>query len=93
MPRLISTTCGHGDLAPTTTGGQLFTICFAVYGVIILGVFIGVAGASMSDAQATATRKLRKKKEGQILETLFSLESYDRTGPGKKHRCVAVVLD
>jgi Ion channel len=66
-----STTCGYGDLEPTTTAGQLFTVCFAIYGVIILGVFIGIFGNFISETQSRATRKLRKKKETQILDTLF----------------------
>jgi voltage-gated potassium channel len=66
-----STTCGYGNLEPTTTAGQLFTVCFAIYGVIILGVFIGIFGNFISETQTRAARKLRKRKDIAILDTLF----------------------
>jgi hypothetical protein len=65
------TTCGYGDHAPTTVAGQLFTIVFASYGVLILGVFIGVFGQALAQAQNKAIDKLRRKKEEEVLEILF----------------------
>jgi len=66
-----STTCGYGDKEPTHQASKLFTIVFAIYGVIILGVFIGIFGNYISEAQSHALRKLRKRKQSQILNTLF----------------------
>ena len=74
----ISTTCGYGDLEPTTTAGQLFTIVFAIYGVIILGVFIAIFGSFISEAQTKAMKRFRKKKQDQMINTLFD------TGGGAK---------
>jgi voltage-gated potassium channel len=39
--------------------------------VIILGVFIGIFGNFISETQSRAARKLRKRKETAILDTLF----------------------
>jgi potassium channel subfamily K len=72
------TTCGYGNLSPTTAAGQIFTIFFAMYGVIILGVFIGIVGHSISQAQTRALRKLKKERQEEILETLFAEDKRDR---------------
>ena len=65
------TTCGYGDLQPTTEVGQIFTIFFAIYGVLILGIFIGIVGHSISEAQANAIRHLKKGNQEAMLQTLF----------------------
>jgi len=65
------TTCGYGDLQPTTQAGQLFTIVFAIYGVLILGIFIGIIGHSISEAQAKAMKQLKNGNQEAILHTLF----------------------
>jgi potassium channel subfamily K len=72
------TTCGYGNLTPTTPAGQVFTIFFAIYGVIILGVFIGVVGHSISEAQTRALKKLNKGRQEEILETLFAEDDSQR---------------
>jgi potassium channel subfamily K len=72
------TTCGYGNLTPTTTAGQIFTIFFAIYGVIILGVFIGIVGHSISQAQTRALKKLKKERQEEILETLFTEDERER---------------
>jgi hypothetical protein len=69
------TTCGYGDLQPTTQAGQLFTIFFVVYGVIILGIFIAIVGHAISEAQAKAVKKLRKGNQDTLLATLFPEDS------------------
>lgn len=66
------TTCGYGDLEPTTTAGQIFTILFAIYGVIILGVFIGIVGSFISEHQQNATLTAEEEYGDQVLETLFA---------------------
>jgi hypothetical protein len=72
------TTCGYGNLTPTTPAGQVFTIFFAIYGVIILGVFIGVVGYSISEAQSKTLKKLKKGRREEILESLFTEDERQR---------------
>ena len=72
------TTVGYGDLEPSTVGGQLFTIFFAIYGIIILGVFIGIFGHSVSEAQARTVKKLQKKDQSRLLRMLFTDYSSQR---------------
>lgn len=64
------TTVGYGDLQPTSEPGQIFTILFAVYGVIILGVFIGIVGHAISEGQANAIRKLKRRRQHRVLQAL-----------------------
>ena len=62
---------GYGDLQPETTAGQLFTIVFAVYGVIVLGIFIGIFGHAISEGQARTMRKLKTGRQRKLMKLLF----------------------
>jgi potassium channel subfamily K len=73
------TTVGYGDLEPTTEGGQLFTIFFATYGVIILGIFIGIVGHAISEGQSKAIQKLHRSKTKRLLKMMFRRHSYEST--------------
>ncbi|CAJ1951882.1 unnamed protein product [Cylindrotheca closterium] len=73
------TTCGYGDLEPSTPIGQVFTIFFAIYGVIILGVFIAIFGSFISEYQTKAMKKFQRKKQEQMLETLFDTSTITST--------------
>lgn len=64
-------TVGYGDLAPTTQSGQIFTILFAVYGVIILRIFIGIVGHAISEGQARAIGQFKKGRQQKLLKALF----------------------
>jgi Ion channel/EF-hand domain pair len=66
------TTVGYGDLQPTTVPGKIFTIFFAIYGVIVLGIFMGVVGHAISEAQANAMKKLKKERQDELLDTIFT---------------------
>lgn len=37
-------TVGYGDLTPGSEQGEIFTMFFAMYGIIIIGLFLGVMG-------------------------------------------------
>lgn len=68
------TTVGYGDLQPTTVAGQLFTIAFSVYGVIILGIFIGIFGHAISMGQQKALQRLQKGRQRHLLKLMFQTE-------------------
>ena len=70
IPLSVNAT-GYGDLQPTTTMGQLFTIAFACYGVIVLGIFIGIFGHAISESQAQAVRKLKAGQQRKLVKLLF----------------------
>lgn len=46
--------------------------------MIILGVFIGVVGHAISEAQQKAVKKLRKKRKKKLLKAMFSLGDNDK---------------
>ena len=64
-------TKGYGDLQPTTAVGQIFTIAFAVFGVIVLGIFIGIFGHAISEGQAHTLRKLKTGRQRKLIKLLF----------------------
>jgi len=66
-----STTCGYGDKQPTTVPGKLFTIVFAIYGVIILGVFIAIFGSFISDVQIRARKQFQRQHHSQMIHSIF----------------------
>jgi len=65
------TTVGYGDEAPSTQESQLFTIFFAVYGVIILGIFIGIVGHSLSEGRQATVARWKRSQKRRLLRTLF----------------------
>lgn len=65
------TTVGYGDVEPKSESSQLFTIVFAVYGVIILGIFIGVVGHSIAEKRAAATHRWKRSQKRRLLHSLF----------------------
>ena len=51
--------------------GQLFTIAFAVYGVIVLGIFIGIFGHAISEGQARTVHRLKTGRQRKLVKFLF----------------------
>lgn len=58
--------------------GKLFTIFFAIYGVVILGVFIAIFGSFISEAQTKTMKRFQRKQQHQMMETLFGQTSSER---------------
>lgn len=74
------TTVGYGDLQPTTQSGQLFTIIFALYGVVILGIFIGVVGHAIGEHQAKTINTFKQGQQRKLVHKLFqSSRSFNTT--------------
>jgi len=61
------TTCGYGDLSPTTEGGRLFTSVFAIFGISILAVVIGDIGSKIVEAQIGTIEEEKKAAESVTL--------------------------
>jgi hypothetical protein len=47
----IFTTVGFGDLHPTSHAGEYLAIVLALYGIIILGIFIGILGEAIVESR------------------------------------------
>ena len=51
------TTIGYGDFSPTTTGGRLFCVLFALGGVAVLAIALGVVGHKIVESQVSSISK------------------------------------
>lgn len=55
------TTIGYGDVFPTTDAGRLFTAFFAVYGIVILGFFVGLVGEKVVEMHHQALEAMQDR--------------------------------
>jgi hypothetical protein len=65
------TTIGYGDFAPTTTGGRIFCCFFALSGICVLGIALGVVGSKMIEGKFQAFERAEEKIVKDVLR-LFS---------------------
>ena len=65
------TTTGFGDLVPSTEGGRIFTTFFVVFGVIMLGVFVGIVGHSISEAHYVTMKRKKKGRQLTMLQSMY----------------------
>jgi potassium channel subfamily K, other eukaryote len=66
-----SLSVGYGDLCPSTRQGQIFTIFFAMYGIAILGIFLGILGDMMVERhqkQQKGTMQIARQKYLQTFQ-------------------------
>jgi len=66
------TTIGYGDLVPMTTGGRLFLIFFALGGVAVLGIGLGVVGSQLVEAEVHALQHASHDATHHILQLFRS---------------------
>ena len=48
------TTTGYGDISPSTIGGKLFCVLFALSGVAVLAIALGVVGSKIVEAEISS---------------------------------------
>lgn len=53
-------------MSPTTTEAKLFTMFMSIYGIIILGIFLGVAGEWVVEMHNKATERRQEEMRGQV---------------------------
>ena len=75
---VMLTSAGYGDISPTTPSGKIFTALFALVGIILLGMVLGVVGSSLVEEQVVQSQKVQDEKlerqssiKGRITETSF----------------------
>ncbi|KAL7536818.1 hypothetical protein ACHAXR_007414, partial [Thalassiosira sp. AJA248-18] len=74
---VLLTTVGYGDITPTTPGGKLFASVFALGGIVIIGLALGVVGSQLVEAEINYTEKV-KSKTSRALERAFAKGSHHR---------------
>ena len=65
---LVPSSIGYGDLSPTNDLSRLFTLIFALYGIIILGVFLGIIGEWIIEVQVASRAKVIANARKRIME-------------------------
>jgi len=72
---VILTTVGYGDITPKTKAGKLFATVFALGGIVILGLALGVLGSKLVEAEIEASEKLKKKRSKAFSKAMSSSET------------------
>lgn len=78
---VLFTTVGFGDLSPSTFLGQVSVIFLAFYGIVLLGIFLGIAGQNIAEYQSKILDGQRKDVRRKILETVEKA-AVERHQPG-----------
>lgn len=73
------TTVGYGDLTPSTDTARLFTICFALFGIGILGIFLGIVGHDLGELQSKALQNMQKQSTNQVLQDFVATTTRTET--------------
>lgn len=72
IPRfLVAATVGYGTPAPTNLPSQLFTACFAIYGVCIIAIGLGILGQRLLE-QHQRTYESRRERAKRRLVHIFA---------------------
>ena len=71
------TTCGYGDITPSTPSGKVFASVFALAGVVILGLVLGVIGSQLVEAEINYTENA-KSKSSKAVDNAFTRRSRHR---------------
>lgn len=69
----VFTTVGYGDISPAENGSivsMLFTVFFALYGIVILGIFLGIVGDYFVNKEQEIVANLKKAAKDKVLKTL-----------------------
>mmetsp|Transcript_2455 Transcript_2455/g.5206 ORF Transcript_2455/g.5206 Transcript_2455/m.5206 type:complete len:335 (+) Transcript_2455:169-1173(+) len=64
---VLFTTIGYGDLSPTDDFGRIATMLLAIYGITILGIFLGIYGGYIVEANEAALKERQKKLNDKII--------------------------
>ena len=65
------TTIGYGDYSPSTEGGRIFCCFFALTGICVLGIALGILGSKMIEGKIKAIKQAEQKLTKDVIK-LFS---------------------
>jgi hypothetical protein len=71
------TTIGYGDLKPSTPAGKIFASLFALGGIVVLGLALGVVGSQLVEAEIKYAEMVREKTSNAI-EKSFTHKRFQR---------------
>lgn len=64
------TTIGYGDVSPPHPMGRLFHIGLSCYGIVVLGIFLGIAGEALVEGHRQALDEQRKQMHKHVVDSL-----------------------
>ena len=69
---VVFTTVGYGDISPDSSdAGMIFTIFFAIYGIVILGIFLGILGDMVVERQQQIGKETLERTRKNFLGSMF----------------------
>jgi hypothetical protein len=71
------TTIGYGDLRPSTPVGKIFASIFALGGIVVLGLALGVVGSQLVEAEIRYAEMV-KEKTSKAIEKSFTHRRVER---------------
>jgi len=67
----VFTTVGYGDISPASSNaGMIFTVFFALYGIVILGIFLGVVGDYVVNKEKAVVENLKEGAKNRYLKLI-----------------------
>jgi potassium channel subfamily K len=85
---VIVTTVGYGDVTPKTNDGKIFTIFYAFYGIVTIGMALGRLASAFLDRQKSiaknASRKLLQNVDKAAVDTSGGKSHLPSSMPKKK---------
>mmetsp|Transcript_35154 Transcript_35154/g.74174 ORF Transcript_35154/g.74174 Transcript_35154/m.74174 type:complete len:467 (+) Transcript_35154:121-1521(+) len=68
---ILLTTVGYGDLTPSGVGGKLFSSLFALVGIVLFGLALGVMGSQLVEAEIEEFEHV-KSSTARVVETTLT---------------------
>jgi len=74
---VVFTTVGYGDISPDSSdAGMIFTIFYALYGIVILGIFLGILGDMAVERQQNLKQASLERTRKEYLTNMIAAESH-----------------
>lgn len=74
---VLLTTIGYGDMTPSSPVSKIFASLFALGGIVVLGLALGVVGSQLVQAEIAAAEKM-KEKTSKAIEHSFTRKRVER---------------
>lgn len=83
MTIVLLTTVGYGDVTPTTPHGKIFCSVFALAGIVLLGLVLGVVGSQLVEAEIKFTNRLESKTQKAMERAFTGRSSHHKSNNNK----------
>ena len=70
MATIVVTTIGYGDTAPDHSTARVYMLLLAAYGIIILGIVLGILGDIIVEGQSLNRKARRRKLQQRFLGSM-----------------------